>query len=101
MKNSKPRNLVKQDGLYWISRAEILWGDYETCAEYLGLVSKSFATYVWRHNLKTIKHGKCSLVRKDHLDKRTGAVDRVPVCSDAKLPLRGRRKKRSPTCVSK
>ena len=64
MKNTKPRNLVKQDGLFWISRAGRLWGDYPTCAEYIGIAPGSFATYVWRHSLKTIKYGRLSLVCK-------------------------------------
>ena len=76
----------------WVSRAGRLWGDYPTCAEYIGIAQGSFATYVWRHNLKTIRYGRRSLVNKLDLDKRSGAVDRVPVCSDGKLPLRGRSK---------
>lgn len=94
MKKRKPKNLVEEDGLIWISRAGILWGDYTTCAEYIGLAPGSFATYVWRHNLRTIKYGRRSLVSKIDLDKRSGAVDKVPVCSDGKLPLRRRRERR-------
>ncbi len=97
MKKQKPRNLVEADGLMWIRRAGILWGDYKTAAEYIGLAPGSFATYVWRHNLRTIRYGRRSLVSKIDLDKRSGAIDKVPVCSDGKLPLRGRRKKRSAT----
>ena len=69
MNKRKPRNLVKQDGLMWVSRAGRLWGDYPTCAEYIGIAPGSFATYVWRHNLKTIKYGRQSLVCKLDLGK--------------------------------
>ncbi len=70
---SRPRNLVKEDGLMWIKRAGRLWGTYKTCAEYMGLNPSSFATFVWRHNLKSIKHGRRSLVSKDELDRKSGA----------------------------
>ena len=91
MEKRKARNLVEADGLLWIKRAGVLWGDYPTCAEYIGLAPGSFATYVWRHNFKTIKYGRRSLVRKDHLDKQSGAADRIPIDSKHKLPLRGRK----------
>ena len=70
----KPRNLVTEDGLPWINRAGRLWGTYKTCAEYMGQAPGSFATYVWRHNLKTIKHGRWSLVSKEELDRKSGAM---------------------------
>ena len=70
----RPRNLVQQDGLPWIKRAGRLWGTYKTCAEYMGLKSSSFATFVWRHNLKSIKYGRRSLVSKDELDRKSGAA---------------------------
>lgn len=69
-----PRNLVEEDGLKWVKRAGRLWGTYRTCAEYIGVNRSSFATYVWRHNLKTIKHGRRSLVSKDALDRVSGAL---------------------------
>jgi len=70
----RPRNLVKEDGLPWIKRGGRLWGTYKTCAEYIGLNPSSFATYVWRHNLKPIKHGRRSLVSKEELDEKSGAA---------------------------
>lgn len=71
----RPRNLVQEDGLMWIKRAGRLWGTYKTCAEYMGLRPGSFATFVWRHNLKSIKHGRRSLVSKDELDRKSGAKE--------------------------
>jgi len=70
----KPRNLVEADGLMWIPRAGLLWGTYRVCAEYMGVAPSSFATHVWRHNLKTIKHGRRSLVSKEELDRKSGAL---------------------------
>ena len=70
----RPRNLVQQDGLMWIKRAGRLWGTYKVCSEYMGLSPGSFATFVWRHNLVSIKHGRRSLVAKDELDRRSGAM---------------------------
>ena len=69
----RPRNLVQQDGLPWIKRGGRLWGTYKVCAEYMGLSPGSFATYVWRHNLKSIRHGRRSLVSKEELDQKSGA----------------------------
>ena len=69
----RPRNLVEEDGLMWIKRAGRLWGTYKTCAEYMGLKPSSFATFVWRHNLNSIKHGRRSLVSKEELDRKSGA----------------------------
>lgn len=70
----RPRNLVEEDGLLWVKRAGRLWGNYKTCSEYMGIAPSSFATYVWRHNLKSIKHGRRSLVSKDQLDRESGAA---------------------------
>lgn len=70
----RPRNLVCVDGLPWIKRGGRLWGPYKVCAEYIGVSPNSFATYVYRHNLKTIKHGRRSLVSKEELDNVTGAA---------------------------
>ena len=70
----RPRNLVKEDGLMWISRAGHLWGDYRTCSEYLGIAPSSFATYVWRHGIKTIRYGRKALASKLDLDKKSGAL---------------------------
>jgi hypothetical protein len=70
----RPRNLIEQDGLNWISQAGYLWGDYKTCAEYIGIAPSSFAQYVWRHGLRTIKYGRRSLVSKKELDRVTGAL---------------------------
>ena len=66
--------IVTEDGFDWIQRAGQLWGDYRTCAEYVGMKSDSFAVYRYKHNLKTIKHGRKSMVRKSDLDQSTGAV---------------------------
>ena len=65
---------ISEDGFEWISRAGQLWGDYKTCAAYLGMKANSFVAFRWKHNLKTIKHGRRSLVRKSDLDKTTGAL---------------------------
>ena len=70
----QPRNLVEEDGLMWIKRAGRLWGTYKTCAEYMGLNPGSFATFVWRHNLNSIKHGRRSLVSKEELNRKSGAL---------------------------
>lgn len=78
---SLPRNLVEADGLQWIKRAGQLWGTYRTCAEYTGIAQSSFAAYVWRHNLKSIKHGRRSLVSKEELDRKSGAAQDVPLPS--------------------
>jgi hypothetical protein len=63
-----------EDGLPWFQKGGKLWGTYHVCAEYMGIASNSFASYVWRHNLRSIKHGRRSLVSKDELDRKSGAA---------------------------
>lgn len=94
---SLPRNLVMKDGLMWFSRAGQLWGDYKTAAEYIGCMPSSFPCYVWRHNLKTIKHGRKSLVSKQELDEKTGALMGAtgPSVQFEYLPIRGRQRRRA------
>ncbi len=74
VKKSKATNLVEEDGLMWRRRAGRLWGDYATCARYMGIAPSSFAAYVWRHNIKTIRHGRNSLASKLDLDMKSGAA---------------------------
>lgn len=66
--------VVIADGHEWIQRAGRLWGTYETCAEYLGMGQSSLANYVWRHNLKSIRHGRKALLNKTDLDRASGAL---------------------------
>ena len=73
----KPRNRVVEDGLPWIKRGGRLWGTYHVSAEYIGIAPSSFATYVWRHNLVSIKHGRRSLVSKEELDRKSGVTNDV------------------------
>ena len=65
-KNSR----VVEDGYEWIPRAGQLWGTYDTCAAYMGMLPGSFAVYRYRHNLKSIKHGKKAIIRKADLDRQ-------------------------------
>jgi len=57
---------VTQDGYEWFQRAGFLWGTYRTIQSYIGFGSPE-------HNLKRIKHGKYTLLRKDQVDQVTGA----------------------------
>ena len=66
--------LVVADGHEWIQRAGQLWGTYETCAAYLGICRASLTNYVWRHNLRTIRHGRKALINKLELDRASGAI---------------------------
>ena len=67
---------VTQDGHEWIQRAGHLWGTYTTYKSYLGFWSnESVIAYAARHNLRRIKHGKYTLLRKDQVDSSTGAGD--------------------------
>lgn len=93
MKKRIPRNVLYLDGLPWIKRAGRLWGEYETCAEYIGCSPNSFPVYVWRHNIRTIKHGRKSLALKADLDRISGAaIDDAPKLPEGeRLPFRGRR----------
>lgn len=72
----------------WVSRAGRLWGDYKTCAEYMGIAPSSFAAYVWRHNIKTIKYGRRSLASKSDLDRKSGAAQDDSNVTSNQLPLR-------------
>lgn len=65
---------VTQDGHEWIQRAGSLWGTYKTIRSYIGFCStESVIAYAARHNLRRIKHGKFTLLRKDQVDQVTGA----------------------------
>ena len=86
----RPRNIVEQDGLEWIKRAGRLWGDYKTCATYIGCAHSSFASFVWRHGIKTIKHGRKSLASKDELDRVSGAAEQNSTSPAERIPLRKR-----------
>ena len=67
---------VTQDGHEWVQRAGHLWGTYETVRSYIGFrSSESVISYAARHNLRRIKHGKYTLLRKDQVDLVTGAGD--------------------------
>ncbi len=87
----QPRNVIYRDGLPWIKRGGRLWGDYKTCAEYIGCAPSSFAVYVWRHNIRTIKHGRKSLALKSDLDQKSGAATPEQSKLSERLPFRGRR----------
>ena len=65
---------VAEDGYEWIQRAGQLWGDYSTCASYIGMKRQSFTVYRYKHNLKTIRHGRKAMIRKSDLDQSTGAI---------------------------
>ncbi len=90
-KRRKPRSLFEEDGLLWVRRAGRLWGDYKTCATYIGCAHASFASYVWRHNIRTIKHGRLTLASKDDLDTKSGAADEDSTSPAERIPLRKRR----------
>lgn len=93
MKNGEPRNVIYLDGLPWINRAGQVWGDYDVCAEYIGVARSSFPAYVWRHNLPTISHGRKKIVRKRDLDRISGAsTAEGSRPASEQLPLRGRRR---------
>ena len=90
-KRKKPRNLVEQDGLMWIKRGGQLWGNYDVCSEYTGVARSSFPVFVWRHGVKTIKHGRLTLASKEDIDQKSGAAPNVPLLPSERLPIRGRR----------
>ena len=65
---------VTKDLHEWFQRAGYLWGTYETYQSYSGSKSiESVVAFATRHNLKKIKHGKLTLLRKDQFDQVTGA----------------------------
>jgi hypothetical protein len=65
---------VTQDGHEWVERAGYLWGTYKTIRSYIGFCSiESVVAYAARHNLRRIKHGKYTLLRKDQVDHVSGA----------------------------
>jgi len=67
-----------QDGHEWVQRAGYLWGTYKTIRSYIGFSSaESVIAYAARHNLRRIKHGKYTLLRKDQVDHVTGADEGV------------------------
>lgn len=92
----QPRNVIYLDGLPWIKRAGRLWGDYKTCAEYIGCAPSSFAVYVWRHNIRTIKHGRKSLALKSDLDRISGAALEESPKPSERLPFRARQRSDRP-----
>ena len=66
---------IIQDGREWIQRAGFLWGNYKDFQDYIGFSSpESVIAFAARHNLKRIKHGKYTLLRKDQVDSVTGAT---------------------------
>lgn len=68
---------IEIDGHQWIQRGGEPWGEYETLRSYGGFKSvASVASFVSRHNLNRIKHGKKSLCSKNQFDSVTGAVSR-------------------------
>lgn len=67
-------NLVLEDGYEWIQRGGKLWGTYDVAAPYSGNKRASFPNYVFRHDIKTIKHGRLTLVDKADLDRKSGAA---------------------------
>lgn len=90
-KTNLPRNTIHLDGLPWIKRAGQAWGNYDVCAEYVGIARSSFPVYVWRHGLKTITHGRYKLVRKRDLDQVSGAISGEQLSTSEQMPLRARR----------
>lgn len=72
-KNDK-KKFVVEDGFEWIPRAGQLWGTYDTCAEYCGGSRSTFPNYVFRHGIRTIKHGRFTLANKHDLDRKSGAL---------------------------
>ena len=66
---------VELDGHQWIQRAGFLWGTYQTISSYIGYKEpQAVANFALRNNLTRIKHGRESCLRKDQVDKTTGAV---------------------------
>ena len=90
-KRKKPRNLVEQDGLMWIKRGGQLGGNYDVSTEYTVIARSSFPVFVWRHGVKTIKHGRLTLASKEDIDQKSGAAPNVPLLPSERLPIRGRR----------
>ncbi len=90
MKKRKQRNVVEEDGLPWIRRGGQLWGTYDVCSEYIGCSRNSFPAFVWRHNIRTIKHGRRSLALKSDLDQASDASWEASQSFEP-LPRRARR----------
>ena len=90
-KRKKPRNLVEEDGLPWIKRGGQLWGTYDVCSEYTGVARSSFPVFVWRHGVKTIKHGRLTLASKEDLDQKSGAGWKVSPSPRERIPRRAHR----------
>jgi hypothetical protein len=68
---------VKIDGHQWYQRAGKLWGNYKTVASYIGYKSpQAVANFALRHNLTRIKHGKQTIVLKDQVDEKSGAISK-------------------------
>ena len=89
-KRKKPRNIVENDGLPWIKRGGQLWGTYDVCSEYTGVARSSFPVFVWRHGVKTIKHGRLTLASKKDIDQKSGAAQDDAIAASSQLPLRSR-----------
>jgi hypothetical protein len=69
---------VEIDGHDWIQRAGRPCGTYETITSYLGKKSiESSVSFVARHNLTRLKHGKLTIVPKDQIDAATGATSQA------------------------
>lgn len=68
---------IIEDGYEWIQRAGQLWGTYDTAADYCGMQRVSFPSFVCKHKMATIKHGRRSLVNKAELDRVTGAAPNI------------------------
>ena len=93
MKRKKiARNVARVDGLPWVLRGGQLWGDYDVCSEYTGIARSSFPVFVWRHSIKTIKHGRKTLASKDDIDRKTGVVSDDTKPTKEYLPIRGRKR---------
>lgn len=73
MKKRK-KNMVEEDKYFWFKKAGLLWGTYDTMSAYTGIARSSFPVYVWRHNIKTIKHGRFTLASKLDVDQKSGAA---------------------------
>lgn len=91
MKKRKQRNVLEEDGLPWIRRGGQLWGTYDVCSEYIGCSRSSFPAFIWRHGIKTIKHGRLTLASKKDLDLKSGTVHEVSPSSSKQFLRRARR----------
>lgn len=91
MKKHKPRNVIFRDRLPFIKRAGQLWATCDVASEYIGCAPGSFPVYVWRHNIRTIKHGRNSIALKSDIDRVSGASLQESTEQSERLPFRARR----------